>query len=456
MESQNIEYKECWRDEYLKWICGFANAYGGKLYIGIDDEGNVVGVRNAKKLMEDIPNKVRDTMGIVVDIDLHNADGKDVVEVTVPIHQYPVNYKGEYHYRSGSTKQLLQGQALTRFLLKKTGITWDSIPIENVSEDDLDKESFDIFTREALRSGRMSEDDLKLSRRQLLEKLNLYDEGKLKRAAVLLFHRNPEKWITGSWVKIGYFLNDADIRYQDEIHGSLMMQADRTIDLLYTKYLIAEISYDNITRIEHYPYPKDAIREAIFNALIHQDFSAGIPIQISVYSNKLYISNDCEFPDDWTAETLMQKHRSMPHNPDIANTFFRAGFIESWGRGIEKICTLCKNYGIPEPEYTVHARDIMLMFKAASSGFQGNVTEKVTENVVETTQKTTRKTTRKTTQKIIELIRNYPEITKEELAEKCGVTSDGIKWQLKKLKSQGIIRRVGPDKGGHWEIINQE
>ena len=98
----------------------------------------------------------------------------------------------------------------------------------------------------------------------------------------------------------------------------------------------------------------------------------------------------------------------------------------------------------------------MLMFKAASSGFQGNVTEKVTENVVETTQKTIRKTTRKTTQKIIELIRNYPEITKEELAEKCGVTSDGIKWQLKKLKSQGIIRRVGPDKGGHWEIINQE
>ena len=191
--------------------------------------------------MEDIPNKVRDTMGIVVDIDLSNTEGKDIVVVSVPAHEYPVNFKGEYHYRSGSTKQLLQGASLTRFLLKKTGKTWDSVPVENVTEDDLDKESFDIFSREALRSGRMSKDDLKLSRGQLLEKLNLYDDGKLKRAAILLFHRNPEKWVTGSWVKIGYFINNADIRYQDEIHGSLMMQAERTIDLLYTKYLIAEI-----------------------------------------------------------------------------------------------------------------------------------------------------------------------------------------------------------------------
>ena len=60
----------------------------------------------------------------------------------------------------------------------------------------------------------------------------------------------------------------------------------------------------------------------------------------------------------------MQKHRSLPHNPDIANTFFRAGFIESWGRGVEKICNLCKEYGIAEPEYTVHPNDIMMMFKA--------------------------------------------------------------------------------------------
>ena len=101
-------------------------------------------------------------------------------------------------------------------------------------------------------------------------------------------------------------------------------------DFINQKELTTEISYDNITRIEHYPFLKDAVREAMFNALIHQDFSVGVPVQISVYKDKLYISNDCVFPASWTADTLMQKHRSLPHNPDIANTFFRAGFIESW------------------------------------------------------------------------------------------------------------------------------
>jgi len=138
-------------------------------------------------------------------VDLITENRLDVIKITVDENPYPVNYKGEYHYRTGSTKQLLQGSALTNFLLCKTGKNWDSVPLENVGIDDLDKESFDIFHREAIRSGRMSKDDLKLSNQDLLEKLNLLDGTLLKRAAVLLFHRNPEKWITGSFVKIGFF-----------------------------------------------------------------------------------------------------------------------------------------------------------------------------------------------------------------------------------------------------------
>ena len=440
-ESQLIEYKESWRDEYLKWICGFANAQGGVLYIGKRDDGSVCGVADSKKLMEDIPNKVRDVLGLIVDVDLMNENGLDVIKITVEENPYPVNYKGEYHYRTGSTKQLLQGSALTNFLLRKTGKNWDSVPFENISIDDLDKESFDIFYREAIRSGRMSKDDLRLSNLELLEKLNLLDGTMLKRAAVLLFHRNPEKWITGAFVKIGFFENDADLRYQDEVHGSLMIQADRVIDLLYTKYLTAEISYDNITRIEHYPFPKDAIREAIFNALIHQDFSVGVPVQISVYKDKLYISNDCVFPANWTAETLMQKHRSLPHNPDIANTFFRAGFIESWGRGIEKICRLCKEYGISEPEYTVHPNDIMMMFKA-NMIVVAQKNDTVNDTVIDTVNDTVNA--------ILALIKQNPSITYEDLTEKTGKSRRTISRIITELKTTGTIVRVGSDKTGHW------
>lgn len=83
-ESQNIEWKESWRDEYLKWICGFANAQGGKIYIGMNDEGNVVGVSDSKKLLEDIPNKITQSLGIVADVNLLSKDGKDYIEINVP------------------------------------------------------------------------------------------------------------------------------------------------------------------------------------------------------------------------------------------------------------------------------------------------------------------------------------------------------------------------------------
>ena len=204
-ESQNIEYKESWRDEYLKWICGFANAQGGKIYIGKKDDGTVIGVSDAKKLMEDIPNKIQNKLGIVADVNLLAENGLEYIEIVVLPWAFPVNYDGEYHYRSGSTKQQLKGNALTHFLMSKTGMKWESAPVSNISVEDLDKESFDIFRREALRSGRMTKKDLDISNEELLDKLDLLEDGKLKRSAALCFYREPEKVIGGCYVKIGKF-----------------------------------------------------------------------------------------------------------------------------------------------------------------------------------------------------------------------------------------------------------
>src|SRR5574344_2930680 len=104
-ESQNVEYKESWRDEYLKWICGFANASGGTLFIGIADDGKVCGVKDSKKLMEEIPNKIQSMLGIIADVNLQTKNDLSFIEIHVAPSSYPVNFKGEYHYRSGSTKQ---------------------------------------------------------------------------------------------------------------------------------------------------------------------------------------------------------------------------------------------------------------------------------------------------------------------------------------------------------------
>lgn len=136
-ESQNIKWKESWRDEYLKWICGFANAQGGKIYIGCDDDGKIVGLPDTKKLLEDIPNKITQSLGVVANVNLLMEDGKEYIEIVVPPYPTGITYKGVYHYRSGSTKQVLTGPALENFLQGKHGTTWDNMPIPAFTMDDV-------------------------------------------------------------------------------------------------------------------------------------------------------------------------------------------------------------------------------------------------------------------------------------------------------------------------------
>ena len=328
-EHQHIEWKESWRDDYLKWISGFANADGGVLVIGRNNKGVATGLPNAAKLLEGIPNKVCDILGIMVEVNLRDEAGKDYVEVVVEPHPYPVSYKGEYHVRSGSTKQELRGAALDRFLLRKQGRTWDGVPVPQVATRDLSKTAIATFRKLARQSQRLDAAILREAIPGLIEKLHLLDGKYLKRAAVLLFHSDPEAVVTGAFVKIGFFRTNADLLYHDEIHGDLFTQVDRTMDLLLTKYLKAGISYVGIQRIETLPVPEAALREAVLNAIIHKDYASGTPIQISVYQDQLMLWNTGELPPDWTVAKLKGKHPSHPFNPDVANAFFRAGMIEA-------------------------------------------------------------------------------------------------------------------------------
>lgn len=439
-ESQNIEWKESWRDEYLKWICGFANAGGGSIYIGVDDAGKVVGVQNGKRLLEEIPNKIQTNLGFLADVNLLSKNDLEYIEIIVSPSSYPISYKGEYHFRSGSTKQVLRGTALTEFISSKTGIRWEDSVIEGVAVEDLDKESFDIFRREAVRSKRMTKDDLNMSNAELLDSLDLLKDGKLTRAAVLLFHRTPQKWMFGTYTRIGKFGKGSDLQYQDEVIGSLFMQAERVMELIYLKYLKAPVTYDNLTRVETYPFPKDAVREALYNALVHSRWSAGIPIQVRIEDDAMYISNECVFPSDWTMDSLLQRHQSRPYNPKIARAFFRAGYIESWGRGIQKIFEVCNEYGTLQPEYVVHSEDIMI--KLAAVSIFGKQFSKPDSKAEDTALKT----------KIVEYLQNQPAATQKELQEAFNETRTHIQKNVKELVNEGKIERKGGKRFGYWEI----
>ena len=459
-ESQNIEYKESWRDEYLKWICGFANAQGGTIYIGIDDSGNVVGVQNIKKLMEDIPNKIQSGLGIVADVNKLKKDGKYYLEIKVDPSTFPISYHGEYHYRSGSTKQQLTGIALSEFIMRKTGFRWEDVTVDDISVNDLDDESFKIFRREALRKKRMSEAELNVSNEELLQKLHLIKDGKLKRSAVLLFYHDPGAVQVGSFIKVGKFDENDIVVYHNDLEESLIVNANKVIDLIFQMYLKAKISYEHDKRVEDYPFAREAIREAVYNAIAHNCYMYGVPIQIRVKEDSITISNSCILPENWTVDTLMEKHDSKPYNPEIANVFYRAGFIENWGQGIQKICNECQKIGAELPSYELIGTTLRISFKALERALidqPGDNSDVLKNN---TSNKTSDKTSNevlfeglsKDENTLLIVIKKAPYATQDFYAQETSFSLSKVQRMMKKLQNDKIIWRNGSKKKGSWEI----
>lgn len=230
-ESQHLEFKRLWKDEYLKWVCAFANTDGGTLMLGYNDQGEAVGLKNVDKLLEDIPNKARDVLGILIDVNL-------------------------------------------------------------------------------------------------ITKNNL---------------------------------------------SNLFTQVEEALEVIKLKYLKASISYGELYRKERFPLPIPALREALLNAVVHKDYASHTAIQISIYPNKLMLWNPGQLPESWTLEKLLSKHESIPYNPDIANAFFRAGLIESWGRGIERIIEACQQDNYPAPQWKLEPNGLWVIFELENTEQQQEV-----------------------------------------------------------------------------------
>ncbi len=346
-EQQNIEYNQSWHVDYLKWVCGFANAQGGVIFIGKDDNGNVVGIDDSKKLMGDIPNKVRNAMGITVEVNLHEENGNQFIEIVTLPYTVPVSLRGRYYYRSGSTKQELTGNSLNEFLLRKSGKTWDDVIEPRATFDDIDENTFSAFLKMSEEKGRLP-DVVGLTTQHIFEKLLLTEKGQLKRGALVLFGKNPERFYPTTFVKIGRWEGN-NILFHDVEEGNLFTLLRNVTNKLNNDYLKQKIHFEGLYRIETGEYPREAMREVLLNALVHRNYM-GAPIQIRVYDDKMNIWNDGGLPTGISLESLKRPHSSNPRNPIIAGVCFKGGLIDAWGSGTVKIIETCLQAGLPEPE----------------------------------------------------------------------------------------------------------
>lgn len=434
-ESQYIEFKLNWRDQYLKIIAAFANDKGGALIIGVDDRGDLVGINNAKRLLEDLPNKIRNKLGIIPSLEIEKKDKKEIIRVNVKPSSVPISYDARFYIRSGSTVQELQGRILTDFLMRKSGHTWDESVEERATIRDLNKNTIEEFKRTAVDRipSIVKETDIKI----LLHKLKLMNVGKFKRAAVLLFGNDSQRFYLQSIIKIGKFLSPTDIQFTDIVNGDLFEQLENSLEILRSKYLVSNIRFEGIHRRDILEYPYEALREAIINALIHRDYAGTSHIQIRVYSDKLIIMNEGKLPPEVPVHKLKTNHLSVPRNPLLAQVFYYTGLIEAWGRGTIKIIENCLNQGLPEPDFFEENGVISVVF------YKDIWTEQNLKKIGLNERQI----------KAVIYVKENGKITNREYREINSISDEGARIDLKTMIKKDILMQSGKGRSVHYILI---
>lgn len=308
---------------------------------------------------------------------------------------------------------------------------------DNATIRDIDEKSITKFIIDSKDHGRLPETN-RLSIFQILEKLKLTDGKKLKRAAIIMFGKDPMKFYPNVQVKIGRFGADsADLRFQEVVESNLVHMLNEVEVQLNYKFLTRPVKFEGFQRKENNLYPIDALREMLLNAVVHRTYM-GAAIQIRVYDDHLSIWNEGSLPYGLSLEDLKKEHNSRPRNPVLANACFLGGYIDAWGRGTLKIINSCKEAGLIEPEIIEKNGGLAMTL------FALNYPVAISKNVT--------KTSEKTLEKIINAIRLNPRITIAELSEFTGVTTRSVERNIESLKKSKRLQRIGSDKDGYWKI----
>ena len=463
-EKHIIEYKRKWDDEWLQWICGFANADGGTIYIGITDEETVCGLNNSKKLMEDIPNKIASKLGIYPNIRLLERNGKEIIEIEVHPSQDAVTLDGILYKRVGATNQVVKGFALKDFYFQKLGATWDARIVSGATINAISPEAINYFLRNGIERGRLPKESINDSPEKVLHNLKVMTpDGQFTMAAMLLFGKDPQQYCINARIKIGRFGNSQTaLMSQDIIQGDLIRMADQVMEALNTKYLIHPIHYKRMRREEPLEIPENGLREILYNAIIHKDYT-GPDSQMRIFDDRITFWNEGKLPQGITPESLFKPHDSQPRNRLIANAFYMAGFIEGWGRGFELITEAFTKEGLEVPSLEEEFGGVRVTIKREifyaiqrggridpETGYlvkkddRDNDIENAIEKPIVLSQRQ---------HLLLSIMRDNDRVTTVELKERLHVSIATVNREITTLKKMQVLTREGGDFGGRWIVL---
>ena len=464
-ENERVEFKASFNDEVIVSLCAFANAKGGTVYVGVEDNGKVKGVTLSKESISQWINEIKTkTIPVLIpDIEVLEIDTLTIVSLhTQEYPVKPVSSRGKYYKRIKNSNHQLLVSEVADMHINSLNKSWDSYPNTRRNLDDISIEKVNNCI-EKIKNRGITIQETPLT---FLQKYDLIRDDKLTNAAFLLF--KSEKTIDTT-IELGRFQDLITIKDTSRSQSDVLTQVEEVMDFVKKHIFVSLLLTGEAENKQVWQYPIEAIREIVLNMIVHREYRSNSDSVVKIFDNKIEFYNPGKLPDGITIEDLIQNnYKSTPRNILIAECFKNMGLIEKYGSGFGRILDYFKKANLPLPD-----------FRMVGNGFQvtiysnENINENDTENIAEyvsvkpivkyirkPTEKPTDKPTDKPTeklsknqQKIIQLLIQNQKITSNEIALNIGIRADSVRDNLLKLKSLGKIRRIGPDKGGYWEVI---
>ncbi len=414
---------------------------GGELYFGIKNNGDVVGQDVSEKTLREISQAIAQHIEpkIYPQVERAAINGKQCIKVGFAGTDFPYFAYGRVYKRVSDEDRQLSAKEIENMILDKNHdkLGWDDKICKKAGSRDLDDKTIKQFIRLAKKSGRLpiSKDSKKI----LLEKLLLLEGDKVNNAAVVSFGKTPDHFFPNVLIRCGRFKGDTKFIDMRDISGNLFSATEQVMRF-FREHLSIGAEIKGLLREETWEIPLEALREAVLNALIHRDYKENSFVYIKIYDERIVITNPGNLPKGLAIKDLLRPHQSRLRNPLIARVFYYAGFIDAWGHGILNIVNLLKQQGLSMP-----------VFEELKDGFYVTFKRPQRTGSEKSAEKDTEKSAEKTHDKILTLIKQKPEITGKEIAGTLKISPRTVDKNIAKLKSKGLLKRIGGDKGGHWK-----
>ena len=496
--SLPIARRATWRDtECLELVCGIANAGGGRLILDADVDSRGAVKRRTSRLMKTIPGLIAQSLNLTCAVELVLDSGRFCLEVVIPPANDPISFRGIFFFYKDGENHILDDEALDRLMQRdmEADVKWEQRPVVQASLDDLNMGLVTRFTGAARDTDLTVDLDEASAIEQTLRHAGLMTGvGTPTNAGILLLHNRPHQYIPGATVRIGFFGSHGGTPiYEDEVFGSLIEQVHSTVELLFEKYLPEEEpaprgTYRLGTAGGHGRPPRDAVHEAVLNALAHKNYDSGAPVQVSVFTDRLCIDNVGRPPRTWTVGAILPKH--IWESVDDPNSYPGEGYLtgsgayactdydgatgsyeftafDGWGNGVSRIRMSCMEAGTPEPIFELRDDETMVCFPMDSDSLLTasithanaiNAAPVARADLPEVQQTARARATQQDTsltlndEKVLAMLDIDGRLTAPRIAKNLNISESAVRRSFRRLRDLGLIDRVGSDKSGFWQV----